>query len=174
MKFLYNIVFIPSGKSVEDITESKIIEIYNEDRFNSKDILRNEAKKIANYKGKIDQYALRNYWKIGCCELELVDSPWSDIQELSEYMKSEHDVKNISRTENNWRHESLECTFSSPEKRKEEQKNIERKFNGKLPVVSKRSNLRIALRAKANVGMNSFQEAKKVFSLSQKWGDLSN
>jgi hypothetical protein len=174
MNFLYNVVFIPDGVDIENINETKLIEIFNEDRFDSKDILRNAANKTAVKKRQIDQYALRNYWKVACCELELLDTPWSGLDDLCTYMKSEYNVKDISKKEKNWRHSSIECTFSSVSERKEEQNKLKSKFGGKLPIVSRKTNLRIALRAKSNIGMEDFYQAKKVFNLCQDWSDISD
>lgn len=167
MKFKYDVVFIPNGVDPLDAKDTASTSMTVDSRLNSKDILREEARKNAIYNRDIDQYAVRNYWHVACCEMTLVDSPWDGTNELSEYMRSEHDVDSIPRVQDTWRHESIECSFDSIQTREEVQKDLKKEFNDKLPMASRRSNMRITLRAKANVSLENFKKAEKVFKKHQ-------
>lgn len=167
MKFNYDVIFIPNGVDPAEVKDTASTSMTVESRLDSRDILKEEARKNAIYSRDIDQYAIRNYWHVACCEMTLIDSPWDDISQLSEYMKSEHDADSVPRVDENWRHKSIECSFNSIEKREEVQKDLRKKYNNKLPLASRRSNMRITLRAKSNVSLDSLKKALKIFKKRQ-------
>lgn len=167
MKFKYDVIFIPNGVDPLKVKDTRSTSMTVESRLDSKDLLREEARKNAIYKRHIDQYAVRKYWYVACCEMTLMNSPWDGTKELSEYMRSEYDVKSIPRVQNTWRHESIECSFDSAKAREDVQEDLRKKFNDKLPMASRRTNMRITLRAKANVSLEDFQKAKEIFEKHQ-------
>lgn len=167
MKFNYDVIFIPDGVDPVEVKDTASTSMTVESRLDSRDILKEEALKNAIYSRDIDQYAIRNYWHVACCEMTVIDSPWDDISQLSEYMKSEHDADSVPRVDESWRHKSIECSFNSIEKREEVQKDLRKKYNNKLPLASRRSNMRITLRVKSNVSLDSLKKALKIFKKRQ-------
>ena len=163
MEFKYDVIFIPNGVDPSKVKDTRSTSMTVDSRLDTKDLLREEARKNAIYNRHIDQYAVRNYWHVACCEMTLINSPWDGTEELSEYMRSEHDVKSIPRVQNTWRHESIECSFDSAQTRKDVQEKLRKKFNDKLPTASRRNNMRITLRAKADVSLGDFKQAKRIF-----------
>lgn len=164
MKIEYDILFIPSGVDPENVNDVRSVKVETNSRFDTHEELKKEARNEAVTKRKIDKYALRKgYWRVACCELKVVNSPWDNTKELSDYLKDNHNVKSISKIRDSWSHESVECIFDSVPDRKEEEKKLQKKYKN-LPISNKMNYLRVTLRAKGNISINdTFEKTKSVF-----------
>lgn len=162
MKFSYNILLVPENYETQNIDDVRCVNLERQTRFINRDELRADGTREAASSGKIDEYAVRNFWKVGACDMKVTDAPWEGLKNCSEYLHEEYGTGKPSRVNKDKYDRSLEYNFSSEKKRVEMENNMQ-SDHGKLPLSGTKTQLRVTIQSKANVGMNSYHDAKKIF-----------
>lgn len=165
MKVEYEVIFTPKKDRLGQAEEARDVTFTEDSRLSSRDEVRQKSRSMAIRNNILDEYAVRNYWTPACCEMNIIDSPWNNAGELSDWCQDRFELNGSPSAESSWHKESVEIQFEDTDSRIKAERELDKLFNGVLPIQSNANMARVTIRAKANINTSNIRQIKKIYEL---------
>lgn len=160
MKKEYTVIFTTDDDNF-DKKNIRVVTFESTDR-KDKDWVKKEANKNVTMNNIIDPYSLRNnYWIPAICEVEVKDTPWNDVYELSDYLTDNYGAKIINITSN--RNQSMiQCSFEDDNTAIDVKNKLISKYGNVLPIGVRGRNLEISLHGRVELDVKNVDKVKQI------------
>lgn len=163
MKIKYTVIYTPTNTKNYTKSDIKYVTFESDSRYKELEVKKSAQREAINT-NTIDSYALRNYWTPAVCEVELINTNWDKINEISDYISENFNAKHNNTSLSNMT-KSVEFQFKNHNEAMKVKKKINAKFGNILPVGVNGILLQVTTYKRTNLDVTTYDDVVKIFNI---------